>query len=854
MTTYAWGKTNQAAVPTTYHPLVHHSMDVAAVFLRMLSLPVVSERIGAAAGQPLADHDIQRLAALAFLHDIGKLHPGFQAKGRAEGSYAGRKRGHVHESWAFASLAYEFPEHPFHRTMTLISEWGDAAYPLLRAMFSHHGRPIDGEGDPTLRGWDSPCLENYDWRTEAQRMDSALRRWFANAFDPDAPALPEAPAFHHAVAGYAALADWIGSNPRFFRFVPSLDETYDEIAKDQAEKALAAIGMDPSAWLGDFAAPSFTELTGFREPNPAQAVVGAVADDAQLVVLEAETGSGKTEAALWRFMQLLAAGKVSSLYFAVPTRAAARQLHNRIQQALDRVLPAGADAVLAVPGTIKAGEYEGKRLPDWTVLWDDVPADASSRWAAEHATRFLAAFVAVGTVDQAMLATLQVKHAHLRGSALARALLVIDEVHASDTYMTEVLTRLLDDHLAVGGYAMLMSATLGASARSMWIGEPLPDLRHSRETAYPAVWVKGEPSPRITAGLDRAKTVRIDAIPTMDAEPAAQLAVQAAQQGARVLVVRNTVTAAIETWQSIRESGAGRLLMCAAGGPALHHARFAAEDRALLDSAVEDVLGKRAAGGRRAGVIVVGTQTLEQSLDIDADMLITDLCPVDVLLQRIGRLHRHTLPRPKDYETPRALVLVPEGGLDGFVAPKFSNGVGAWSLSGGGLGGIYMDLACLELTQRLIGENPEWRIPDMNRELVEGATHPECIARLLDEKGDRWARYDGQLRGREAAQRGAASINALDRGADYSFLKFPSSDEKIKTRLGADGVLAAFAGPERGPFGNRISRIALPAHWSRGVQGDPEARAVDRDSRGMMLDIGGRLFRYSRAGLQKAPD
>ena len=226
----------------------------------------------------------------------------------------------------------------------------------------------------------------------------------------------------------------------------------------------------------------------------------------------------------------------------------------------------------------------------------------------------------------------------------------------------------------------------------------------------------------------------------------------------------------------------------------------------MLDGAVEDVLGQMAGSRLDAGVVVVGTQTLEQSLDIDADLLITDLCPVDVLLQRIGRLHRHTLPRPKDYDTPRALVLVPEDGLDGLVAPKFVNGLGAWLSEDGGLEGIYMDLACLELTHRLIGENPEWRIPDMNRELVERATHPECIARFLDGKGDRWAKYDGKLRGREAARRGAAYINVLDRRDAYSSLQFPSLDENIKTHLGADGILAAFPEPEKGPFGNAVSR------------------------------------------------
>ena len=264
------------------------------------------------------------------------------------------------------------------------------------------------------------------------------------------------------------MADWIGSDRQFFEYSTPLALDYDAQARDAAASALAAIGFDSRA-LAATPAPSFPKLTDFPEPNPAQAAVGRVDSDARLVILEAETGSGKTEAALWRFTQLLAAGVVSGLYFAVPTRAAARQLHRRVQKALRRAFgEAAPEAVLAIPGMLRAGEFSGLRLPHWRVKWDDDATTAPQRWAAEHATRYLAATVAVGTVDQAMLAGLQVKHAHLRGSALRRSLLVIDEVHASDTYMTEILKHLLDGHLAAGGYAMLMSATLGATARARW--------------------------------------------------------------------------------------------------------------------------------------------------------------------------------------------------------------------------------------------------------------------------------------------------------------------------------------------------------------------------------------------------
>ena len=393
-------------------------------------------------------------------------------------------------------------------------------------------------------------------------MGNALLRWFPEAFESGGEHLPGTPRFCHEVAGLAALADWIGSDTRFFEFEAPFASDYDTQAHDAAVRALTAIGFDSRA-LAATPPPSFPKLTDFPEPNPAQAAVGSVDSDARLVILEAETGSGKTEAALWRFTQLFAAGVVSGLYFAVPTRAAAGQLHGRVQNALRRTFgEAAPEAVLAIPGMLRAGDFSGQRLPHWRVKWDDDAATAPQRWAAEHATRFLAATVAVGTVDQAMLAGLQVKHAHLRGSALSRSLLVIDEVHASDAYMTEILKNLLDGHLASGGYAMLVSATLGAAARARWTDESLPDHKTASTTPYPAVWVKGEHVPRAPAEAGRAKTVCTEIVPTMEPAEAANRAVSAAEQGARVLVIRNTVTMAVANHRPNRVTAASPFNTC----------------------------------------------------------------------------------------------------------------------------------------------------------------------------------------------------------------------------------------------------------------------------------------------------
>lgn len=214
-----------------------------------------------------------------------------------------------------------------------------------------------------------------------------------------------------------------------------------------------------------------------------------------VVVLEAETGSGKTEAALWRFLHLFAQGEVDSLYFALPTRFAATQAYKRVCAAFARAWPKVPLVVVrALAGYAAADGACARPLPDFQVLWSDDPLDAEAgrRWAAETSKRFLAAPVAVGTVDQALLGTLQVKHAHLRHALAARSLLVIDEVHASDAYMGVLIEQLINAQTTLGGHTLLLSATLGATGRARYVAAGNRNALHLPTLAacvlpYPAI-------------------------------------------------------------------------------------------------------------------------------------------------------------------------------------------------------------------------------------------------------------------------------------------------------------------------------------------------------------------------------
>ena len=828
----AWGKADRET--GARHHLAHHSADVAAVFISLLETPTFRARAEAAAGRSISSGEISCMGALAFLHDIGKLATGFQVKAwdRNPGI---TPRGHVQCGWVW--LRGEASE-ALGGHAALMAKWDPDIVLWFRLLFAHHGRPVPRPDDSWGRDAFAEGL-GYDWRAEDRVMGDALITWFPQIRDHAPPRLTNE--FTHFFAGILALADWVGSDREAFNFVDEFDPTYWAAALEKARRRLQSIGLAQSnAHLAG--AATWSLLSDHPEPRPAQQTVADIATSERLVILEAETGSGKTEAALWRFAQLFEAGEVEALYFAVPTRAAARQLQTRVNDALKRMFAAPApEAILAIPGQALAGEAKGLRLPEFRTRWDDTEAARPSRWAAEHATRFLAAQIAVGTVDQVMMAGLKVKHAHLRGAAMSRALVVIDEVHASDAWMTAIQCKLVGDHMSLGGQAMLMSATLGAVARAQWCGEAVPSLAAAEAAPYPAVWTQSGCSP-VPSENAKQKNVAVRAQAGWSGTQAAELAIAAAHNGACVLVIRNTVDRARETWRACVEV-APDLVFSLERVQTLHHSRFAAEDRARLDARVEQVLNTQRGS---SGLVIIGTQTLEQSLDIDADFLITDLCPMDVLLQRIGRLHRHVRDRPEGYGDAAAVVLCPVGGLDALTREP-ENGLGAFGRNAS-LSGVYLDVPGLAATLAEIDRTPIWHIPEMNRALVERATHPERLDAVARENG--WEEYRRRVTGKAIAETQGAELVVLDRTKEFP--KCLPDDEVIRTRLGEHGVILTLPEGTIGPFGHPVKTLALPVHWSRGLSGD-EPVIVEGDTP-LRLRVGEARFEYGADGLTRVEE
>ena len=843
------------------HPLIGHMIDVAACFCRLAECRSIRRAMERRSGRKLTSQDIARLVVLAFLHDIGKANSGFQAKrwkrGIPHGWPVRITAGHGREVFSLFKVGTALAA--IEPLVDQICTWGPASYALLVGSVSHHGRPIADNPGVSVDVWKSIAGAAYDPCVVLSEIAASAPRLYPAAFQPGGPDLPDAAGFVHLFAGLVQLADWLGSDRRFFEF-SAPDEARAETAPKLANLAIVTLGLDAENWRQALnnARPDFGDAFGFGPPHPIQA---AMTDGqlGQLVILESETGSGKTEAALWRYLHLFRRGEVDSLYFALPTRVAATQLYRRVQTTLKRLWPNDAPMALrALPGYVAADGEEAKALPDFKVLWADDLDDqkAPQRWAGENAKRFLAAPVAVGTIDQALLGALQVPHAHLRHATLARSLLVVDEVHASDAYMTVLLEQLLKAHLCCGGHALLLSATLGATARNRYLAL-MPQGKAARTAAlafgpacqvpYPAI----SDSRRIlvVSGASQSKRVKWDVRDLIDSpERIAELALAAASQGAKVLIIRNTVPAAIATLVALEAGVPDRgWLFQVNGVVTVHHSRFSRQDRPLLDAAVEGQLGK----GRPSGpLIVVGTQTLEQSLDIDADFMITDICPMDVLLQRLGRLHRHGNQRPEAYRKTQAIVLTPAAHDLSPMLFRPKHGLGRFRDGGG----VYDDLRSVECTCRLVRERAEISIPDDNRYLVEAATHPVRLEALAVELGADWQALAQKLEGDTGAEKAVGRLHMLSTEQEFGEQEFPA-DVKIATRLGAQDRLVNFDPPQPGPFGVALSALPIRHHLlPKGLPPDAEATAIRADENGVTFQLGGASYRYSRLGLESLKD
>jgi CRISPR-associated endonuclease/helicase Cas3 len=392
-----------------------------------------------------------------------------------------------------------------------------------------------------------------------------------------------------------------------------------------------------------------------------------------LAVIEAPTGEGKTEAALALAHRIAQAGKSDEFYYALPTTATSNQMFGRLQTYLAENLNLGTQVKL-VHG--QAFLYEDDLRIQPLTNGDD-EYFASLEWFAPKKRSLLAPF-GVGTIDQAELATLNVKHVPLRMMGLAGKVLIVDEVHAYDVYMTTIIEQLLRWLSAMGTSVILLSATLPKERRNKLVeAYSGHDIAQPADgNAYPSLWVVGQAGAYHDAPPAQQPNRQITFHPNIlhfdddhVDQKASWLLNAVANEGCACWMV-NTVARAQKLYRAVK-SLASDSIDCT-----ILHAQFPLDVRQQLEQGVTRKYGPGDANRPKRG-IVIGTQVLEQSLDLDFDVMVSDLAPVDLLLQRAGRLHRHNRARPARHTEPHLWINteMQEGNLvirvDGWIYSEF---------------------------------------------------------------------------------------------------------------------------------------------------------------------------------------
>ncbi len=623
--------------------------------------------------QALLPRDVA--VALAALHDVGKISPGFQAK-------------------IWQNIAEEWRVDEVRRFLETTGEGAERlhtkiGYSALKKLFGkwaeavgmHHGELVAQESGAI--GWSA-------LRDEAiGKITEIFWPIPINIAKPTREQIELA-------AGFIVVADWLGSDENFLvdGKVPDANES-----EKRAVEILDEIGWTVPKPFDD---KMFDELFGDAaksgrpfEPNETQRAFHDVATEPGVFIVEAPTGTGKTEAALWGAYRLLRNRCCNGIYFALPTRTTSDKIHERFEPFLKRACKGTTKARLthgtAWTRTLEkndaASNEERENVRRWKEEEYAVETErkkerdesdgklffADGDWFRPSKRALLQAF-GVGTVDQALLSVLPQKHAFLRLFGLAGKVVIVDEAHSYDAYTGGLLDALIAKLAEAGATVIVLSATLTRRRReeilSLGTTTPSNEITSDAASKNEETSPEYDPYPLISFRLHSGQTGRVATSPPpsrtikikrceRDLQEVVKRAVEAAERGELVLCVANTVDRAQSLYRLAKSVSSARLPAERIG---LLHGRFPTFRREAIENEQFAIFGKN--GDRSSGALLISTQVVEQSVDLDADFLITDLAPTDMLLQRIGRLWRHDRPNRKATE-PRVLIVYPREKVEG---------------------------------------------------------------------------------------------------------------------------------------------------------------------------------------------
>ena len=593
------------------------------------------------------------------------------------------------------------------------------AMALASVVGAHHGIPPTRAAlTNELSGHEHLLGDNEAWTaTQRELLDLVTARTGAEPLLPHWAQRRWSQPFLVELSGLVIVADWIASAETYFGLL-ALDDDGARLLAPDAHARRADAGLSrleiPAPWRPRDDGADADSLLARRFDLPAEARATDVQADALkaaramelpgLLVVEESTGGGKTEAALMAAEVLAARTGRAGMLFALPTQATTDAMFSRELSWLERVEEAyaagGAPSDFAVQllhGRARLNEetrplrrrgYEirdrllgplggrGDDVPRPTGIgWDEEEARSGQAAGAERRRRadlailswfngrkkaMLSDFV-VTTVDHLLFGAMRSPHLAMRHLGLSRKVVVVDEVHSYSTYMNVYLDRVLTWLASYGVPVVLLSATLSEARCTVLVDAYRRGLRlaagervskrpapETVRTPFPCLVAAGRERTEVvpTSASGRRSTVRVRRL-TRDA--LVPLLTESLADGGCALVVRNTVRRAQETYELLRETFGEDV--------SLNHARFTIRDRLAKDADLLRRFGPpRARPDRPHRAIVVATQVAEQSLDVDFDLLVSDLAPIDLVLQRMGRLHRHERRRPVRLTTPTCYV------------------------------------------------------------------------------------------------------------------------------------------------------------------------------------------------------
>ncbi|MBL1261214.1 MAG: CRISPR-associated helicase/endonuclease Cas3 [Thiotrichaceae bacterium] len=727
----------------------------------------------------------------------------------------------------------------------------DAWQPWLAAVTGHHGvipdQP-DSQAEISKRQADAAIIEHD--RMARSEWISVLEALFLKPTGLSINTLP--PPCCLLLAGFCSVADWLGSNCAAGAFEyefnqGSLSDYY------QRSLVIAQRQLDESGLLSTKQPYQGIEYLLPKERNTAPRQLQTLVDQLPLTrgltLVEAPTGSGKTETALAYAWRLLDNGLADSIIFALPTQATANAMLKRLEVCASLIFNDQPNLVLA-HGKSEFNEDFWQLKNSYQQRTEQGREEARvqcAEWLSTSRKRTFLGQIGVCTVDQVLISVLPVRHKFVRGFGIGKSILIVDEVHAYDSYMYGLLGEVLTQQQIAGGSALLLSATLPFQQRNAlsktWGGR----LSHEEKPPYPLVThvdMDGKTTffelPQSQQPEERVVAIEVVAkSQLLPDDDLIQQMIQAAKKGAQVVFICNLVDVAQNLAKQLKNKSDVTV--------DLFHARYRFCDRQTIEKQVLDKYGKE--GKRAQGSILIATQVVEQSLDLDFDWMITQLCPVDLLFQRLGRLHRHERPRPAGFKSPKCTVLIPNDDDYGYHGLIYGNTRVLWRTA-----------------QMLLAAEGEIHFPTAYRDWIERVYleedwggEPEDVLKSYDDfLGKRFASRDlaKMMINSEMSVVGDTdeNVSALTRDGEMSLNVLPVIETASGQTL-LDGELIKNLDEWWRDEALNLNMVSVPRSWRKFLddgQNGMITLPMEKDSEGVTAVLKGVRVKYSTIyGLEK---